>query len=332
MTRKKSMNRLLISAILLAFLISGGCSDEEARQQLRLGVERLVLEHDRFAQDIDRYHQERQRLKERAIGLIAAVFVSALLADGGEAALSYEATRIAYDEQDFAPEAKRLYREGQRIAEELKRLYELRDELAADDQRLYQERQRLAQDLDQIHQTVDSIKQEFLQAQQAYDQIGEAYLQASQAWIQWKQENRHIVREYNQAASALDQAKRKKARAASALGRLKKEWEEARDRGLYSRTDRAIAYHIKGDYAEAYQVHHRASKAEKEAEKVYNRKAELYLHNPLLKTFTAAEDFYKATEQVYNQKYNRLEQDLERTYLDWAWLKPYIDRLVRDIK
>ena len=122
-------------------------------------VELLVLEHERFAQDLKRYHQERERLEERTVGLLAGVFLSAWLPDG-VAALTGQAVQISEDAKQFAPEAERLYQEGERLAWELRRAYVKRDLLVPEAEQLTQERNRLAQDLDQMYQTVDLIEQE----------------------------------------------------------------------------------------------------------------------------------------------------------------------------
>ena len=295
------------AVIVMCVSLLCGCSNQKAREQLVRDVERLVLEHERFVQDIERYHQERQRLQERAIGLIAAVFLSALITDG-EDALAQEATRIVDDEQDFAPEAKRLYGEGQRIAQELRQLYEKRDELVADDERLYKERERLAQDLDQVYQTVELIGEEFSQAYRAYDLTRQARDSAKQEFEQWRQKNKHTEQAYDKA---WEQLKRVRIRL------------EIADENLRTgiKYDRKI-------YQKSYEA---AAAAFQKAYDTYYPKIDNWHNSIPVKTLMAAIEAHKQAEQTYNQEYNRLEQDLERAYLNWNWLKPYLDRLIRDM-
>ena len=81
----------------------------------------------------------------------------------------------------------------------------------------------------------------------------------------------------------------------------------------------------------SYEAYQQASKVRKRAYEVYRQAANAYLHDPSYEAFIQAHQAHTQAFEAYGQVCKRPEEDLERAYLNWNWLDPYLDRLVRDM-
>lgn len=303
------MLRCTIINLLLTAALFGCSGDQEKRQQLVRDVERLVLEHERFVLSLARYDQERERFQERT----AAMLMSALLPNGA-AGLAGQAAILSDDAQQFEPEAQRLYKEGERLAWELWRTYEQRDSLADEGQQLTIEREKLAKELERMSLEVDLIKEEGLRVDQEHvrqleqaapvlAEVKQAYSKALEAENKQRLIHLQMIENLKEASESVTRWLE--------LGKLtneKKLWaiisqaKKLRDQNVIL---------VKITKKEHDKVKQKTSRAEAE----YNR----------------VEQEIEQIEQAYKQRIKRLSEDLESAHLNWSWLEPYLNRLVRDV-
>lgn len=294
---------ILHIAVGLCSLTWWGCSNEKAQEQLNRDVQRLVLDYERFDKDIQRYHNERERLVQR----LGQLILSSVLEANIGLTIQNETASIVDAEQQFVPEAERLYEEGHRIALELTYLYQQRDSLVSKEERLYKEWKELSQDKEEIYQTVEFIKEEYLQLSKDYlDNLKQANIEIeeqSKICGEILDEVHQIERIRKEALAKIDQAK-----IDYEAHDFKFRFTEER---LFAKWTQAI-----DEEKKMAKKHRRAISNLDKAAQIRDQKL----------------NYAMQLEAAYEQASRRLEQDIERAYLNWNWIEPYLNRLVRAVE
>ena len=152
------------------------CSNHKAHQQLARQVELFTLDYELFINEIDRYHQEKMRLTQRELGVLASAF----LGEGSNQVVP-KVLEISQDTQQFQPEAYRLYLTGVELAYQLQTLYSTRDSLIGKGS-LEIELRKLSTNIDETEKTVVLIQEEVVKVIGSYSAILEEATQAYEAY------------------------------------------------------------------------------------------------------------------------------------------------------
>ena len=271
----------------MVFLFFIACSNQQVHQDLARQVELFTLDYELFINEIDRYHEEKVRLTQRKLGILASAF----LEEGTDRVIP-EILQISQDAQQFKPEALRLYLTGCDLAYQLQSLYSVRDSLVGKGH-LEIELHKLSTGIDETEEMVGLIREEVVEVIESYSQVLEKAIEAHQAY---KQSNE--------------------------VARLREKFEKAK---------------LKYEFEESWLTPRKAQYPEypttqrDEALRQKNQAWKEYSNHPLRKAFMETSKAEKEAKAYYEQRSKRLREDLEQAYLEWNWLAPYLNRLIRDI-
>ena len=262
--------------------------------------------------------------------------------------------RRAYVRRDLlVPEGEQLTRERSRFAQELDLMYQTVDLI---EQEVWQATRTYEQTIDNLEATKQEKERAEEQARQkARRAVARAQQRAQRAEDQAEQQAQQTIDDLDKV---IERAEQERERVVQEVAQAGAEWRQALDEWKQRSRQEGIQVLEEMPPMQDLPGMKKWKRATQELEQVVGNLARARLErdqilfkapqhfswradpeygqaeDDLMRVLADMEQIEEAADQakqIYEQSYNRLAQDLERAYLNWNWLAPYLDRLVRDM-